>query len=272
MQMKKTNLADMDSVDPSDPDGRLFAGAIDAHSRLADFYKYRPPYSEVFFRELSGKLGLSRESVMLDLCCGRGELASKLASYCGGVFAVDGSAEMLKRRIVTKNVLYLKHDVNAESLALPGPVDHIAIGSAIHWIRLDSLRNIIRSHLKPGGKVLISHTMLKIDDQPYAMAASRVNEEYGQRSRSIDIWGTDKLAGCAYRAIDGLRVLSPVKFDTDTYYKIQTSYLYQDFFQRVTAEPESYRTRLHDALSPFLKDGKLSGTVVNWGVIYSADE
>lgn len=68
-------------VDVDNPRFKSSIDPISSHSRIANFYKFRPPYIEEFFVDASRKLELSKNSVILDLCCGRGELASRFAAF-----------------------------------------------------------------------------------------------------------------------------------------------------------------------------------------------
>ncbi|MBI5275207.1 MAG: methyltransferase domain-containing protein [Burkholderiales bacterium] len=247
---------------------------IAAHSQIAAYYQFRPPYAPRFFRDAAAKLGATPDSVLLDLCCGRGELAAGFAASCKAVFAVDGSAEMLEHRIAKPNVTFLQHDVNAEDLALPQAADHFVIGSAIHWIEPASLAGHIERQLKPGGKVLVTHTLLNLEGRPYAAALARLNGRFGSKGqgRSFEeLRGAARLRACGFESCDGVRVVRTAQFDTDYLFRSQMSYLYSDFYEQVMADVQAYRDQLAEAVSPFLDaEGKLSAQLVNWGVIYSA--
>ena len=119
-------------IDVDDPTFSYDVDPITAHSRIAQFYQYRPPYLKEFFEIIADKLNISGTGTLLDLCCGRGELASRFAEFAEHVFAVDGSKEMLDKKIPRENVEYFQADVNNGSLGLPWKVDYIVIGTVIH--------------------------------------------------------------------------------------------------------------------------------------------
>ncbi|ROZ79411.1 class I SAM-dependent methyltransferase [Ramlibacter sp. WS9] len=245
---------------------------IEAHSQIADFYKWRPAYAPSFFATAAQKLGLTADSCLLDLCCGRGELASGFSRFCGGVYAVDGSQRMLDNSIAMPGITYLLHDVNNEDISLAKPVDHIVIGSAIHWVEPQSLERLVKRNLKPQGKVLVTHTLMTIQNQPWYRGLANLNATYGKvgASRSVkELGGADRLAACGFSNVDGLRLGGPATFDVEYLYRSQLSYLYGGFYDRVSADLEGYRKRLADTVSAHCNaDGKLSGTLVNWGIVY----
>ncbi|MES2634465.1 MAG: class I SAM-dependent methyltransferase [Pseudomonadota bacterium] len=244
---------------------------IAEHSKLAKFYAGRPPYVPRFFKTAAQKLSLSHDSALLDLCCGRGELSTGFASHCRTIYAVDGSQQMLEHSIAGPNITYLLRDVNNEAVTLPGPVDHIVIGSAIHWIEPRSLAALIGLNLKDGGKVLVSHTLMKLESQPWFAALASLNADYGKSGEKNfkDLEGADRLQSCGFNRIDGIREVRQARFSVEQLYRSQLSYLYSEFYRQVSDDLQGYRTRLAELVTPHLDaDGKLSGTLVNWGVIY----
>ncbi|HVZ42366.1 MAG TPA: class I SAM-dependent methyltransferase [Ramlibacter sp.] len=245
---------------------------IEAHSRIAQFYRFRPPYKASFFDAAAQKLGLTPETVLLDLCCGRGELASGFSRLCKSIVAVDGSERMLEHRIERPNVSYLRHDLNGEPLALAERADHFVIGSAVQWLKPPKLRELVDDHLKPGGAILVTHTLFRMDGQPYARALAEFNEGFSRRPGQgfQGLGGAERMEALGFREIDRLRLTASVSFDVDYLFRNQLSYLYEDAFEQVTADMERYRTEMHKALARFCNaEGKLAATLVNWGVIYS---
>jgi ubiquinone/menaquinone biosynthesis C-methylase UbiE len=246
---------------------------IEAHSKLADFYDGRPPYVDDFFRQAGEQLGITPQSTLLDLCCGRGELASGFAAACRSIDAVDGSPQMLARRIERPNVTFRLHDVNREDLALAQAVDHIVVGSAIHWVDPSSLGRLIERNLKPGGKVLVTHTLMKFRNQPWSAPLARFNARFGRsgQGRSYqELAGVDRLGACGFGKVDGLRIVRHMRFGPEYLLRSQLSYLYAEFYGKVSQDIDAYRRGLAETIAPFLdSERKLSATLVNWGVIYA---
>jgi SAM-dependent methyltransferase len=243
--------------------------SIDAHSRIADFYKNRPPYLLNFIQEACKRLDISSSSVLLDLCCGRGELASQFSQFVKNIYAVDGSEKMLKNRIKSDSVIYMQHDVNQAKLVLPSVVDNVLIGSAIHWVSSNAIKNIINKNLTKNGKFLVTHTLFEMNTEPYFPALKKLNFEFGRiTNNSVDIRGIEKMKECNYSIVDSFRISAPVTFGIEYLYQNQLSYLYDDFYEKVKADIYAYKKEFIKNISPFLSNKKLGGKLINWGLIY----
>jgi SAM-dependent methyltransferase len=129
--MSNTNNYD---VDVDNPKWQPNLNSIATHSKIADYYKYRPPYLAEFFHIGAIKMKLRKSDKLLDLCCGRGELANGFSNYVDKIKAVDGSSQMLKNSIARNNISYHLADVNHDEMNFIEEIDHIVIGSAIHWV------------------------------------------------------------------------------------------------------------------------------------------
>lgn len=263
--MKKNKF----DVDVDNPGFQAEADPILAHSNIAHVYHYRPPYEGEFFRRAATKMNIAQPDHLIDLCCGRGELAIGFSKYAEKITGVDGSKEMLKHATMHPRVHYELADVNMGQLGFREPADHIVIGSAIHWISGMSLFQIIKEHLKPSGHILISHTLFKLEDTGYGAAIQAINSKYGKVPRSVDLWGVEKLAGCGLVRTDGLRIARKLSLSIEFIYKNQLSYAYGRFHDNLRAMGQLYRAEMLDALSKFTSDGHLSATLVNWGEIYT---
>jgi len=257
-------------VDVDNPQFKPSIDPIASHSRIANFYKFRPPYINEFFLEASRKLALSNNSVMLDLCCGRGELASRFAAFAKEVVAVDGSREMLAHKIINAKVKYHLLDINQEDLSSLKKVDIVVIGSAIHWVKKAAVQKLVDNHLSNNGKFLISHTLLRLDEQPYFASLQDLNKAFGRNPTSnVDLWGTEKMGKCGYQRLDGIRFVRSVSFDLEYLLHNQLSYAYDTFFENTMSNLDHYKKEFTKVISPYLEHGKLSAKLVNWGVIYA---
>lgn len=257
-------------VDVDNPEFKPSIDSISSHSRIANFYKFRPPYIEEFFVDASRKLALSKNSVILDLCCGRGELASRFATFTKEVVALDGSREMLAHKITNANVEYHLLDINDGDLTTLKKVDCVVIGSAIHWIKKEAIQKIVDNHLNSKGKFFITHTLFRFDEQPYFAPLQDLNKTYGRSPTSnVDLWGTEKMRNCGYQRLDGIRLVRSISFDLEYLLHNQLSYAYDTFFENTMSDLNQYKKDFTRVISPFLKQGKLSAKLVNWGVIFA---
>lgn len=256
------------NIDIDDPNFSSELDPIKSHSNIADIYKYRPPYTNEFFTEIAKKLQLNSEMNILDICCGRGELASGLSKYVMHINAVDASAEMLKNAIQRDNITYHLSDINKNALPFATKIDHVLIGSAIHWIRSDTIQSIINNHLHEKSMILVSHTLFKFDDEQFTQSLNDLNSKYGKTNRSVDLWGRSKMNKCGYKEVDSLRLTRKVTFDINFLFMNQLSYAYHNFYENIVSNPTVYKQDFFETISPFAKNGHLSGQLINWGLLY----
>lgn len=101
---------------------------------------------------------------VLDVGCGKGEFAIRLAERAGRVDAVDRSPEMIEaaRRVVPANVTCLQGDI--AELTLPaGAYDAITSISALHHLPLPTVLPRLAQALRPGGILIgVSHHRLDL--------------------------------------------------------------------------------------------------------------
>lgn len=105
----------------------------------ASLYEHlRPPYPSDFFHRVARKLGLSRESSLIDLGTGPGLLALGFGPYVGRVVGVDPEPAMLdaaRRAAASAGQALTLIEGKAETLADDiGSFDVVTIGRALHWM------------------------------------------------------------------------------------------------------------------------------------------
>ena len=105
----------------------------------AEHYRYgRPPYSPLLEQVLSGELDLDGGGRLLDVGCGPGVLAIRLASFFEAVVGVDPDLDMLvegRRAAAEKGVSNITWvQALAEDLpeAGPGPYRLVTFGQSFH--------------------------------------------------------------------------------------------------------------------------------------------
>jgi ubiquinone/menaquinone biosynthesis C-methylase UbiE len=105
----------------------------------ASLYEHlRPPYPSEFFRSVAGKLGLSRQSSLIDLGTGPGLLALGFAPYVGRIVGVDPEPAMLdaaRRAAASTGHALALIEGKVETLGPDiGSFDIVTIGRALHWM------------------------------------------------------------------------------------------------------------------------------------------
>ena len=125
-------------------------GAAFADSEVAALYVHRPPYAAAAFARLL-EAATSRRR-LLDLGCGEGKVARRLAPHFQEVVAVDPSHAMiaLGRSLpggAAENLHWLC--ATAEEADLTGTFDVVTFASSIHWMDPEPLFKVLKPHLGP---------------------------------------------------------------------------------------------------------------------------
>lgn len=242
---------------------------IYAHSNLAKYYKYRPPYMDEFYNELSSRLIINPNDKILDLCCGRGELANGMTKFVNKIHAVDGSSEMLANSIENINISYHSCNVNFGKLPFDDKFNYFLIGTAVHWIKDAALISIIKDNLATAGKICIIHRTLKFDEQDFNRSLLQLNSKFGKKPNKIDFSANQRMKNIGFENIETIRVEKMVSFNLKYLYLNQLSRAYGLFQKNIIANPDFYKTQFIERLSPFSKNGSITGKLINYAAIYS---
>jgi SAM-dependent methyltransferase len=136
---------------------------LDLFAGCAPYYwRYRTPYAPEAIAFAVARLGLTRESRILDLGCGPGTLALDFAPRVGEVIALDADPEMLPeaRRLAEEthadNVRWIQ--AGSEELGqFDWSLSGASLGQSFHWMDRDQvLRDINRLIDGDGGLALVN--------------------------------------------------------------------------------------------------------------------
>jgi ubiquinone/menaquinone biosynthesis C-methylase UbiE len=139
----------------------LFCGTATYYSR------FRPGYPPEVFDLLVDKFSLDKTSRVLDLGCGTGQIALKIAPLVHEVIAIDPQEEMLRegKLLASKNRIASINWYLDESADLPllsgiiGEIDLAVIARAFHWMeKKQTLRDLYTITRPGGGLAIISDT------------------------------------------------------------------------------------------------------------------
>ena len=156
---------------------------------VAKFYPARIPYAPGFFAALAKLAGLSKESFVLDLGCGTGELAVGLAPYCGSALGIDRSGGMLSmRRPLPENVRLIEGDLNSGAPQAPQRADLVTIGRALHYLKRETLLPFLGSAAKKSASVVVCNSRIH-RSTPWAEDYNRLIESYVERIKHPDFYG-----------------------------------------------------------------------------------
>jgi SAM-dependent methyltransferase len=242
--------------------------AIASHDRVAKAYHFRLPYGASFFEKIAQGIGLGPESLVLDLCCGRGTVATGLAAHCKAADAVDGAPDMIARAQQAPNVAYHLFNVGSPEYrdwARGKRYDLISIGMGVHWLD-DAAIAGLREQLRPGGRIVTLATQFSGSKlNPWFPEFQAVRDEYIPRLE-LDWSGRKQLLAA------GFGRSRPVK---EIYIKqIPVSFLamnmmsYARGYQKVVDNFALIVAALEERLAPFTNDGMLECYWENWARVF----
>ncbi len=130
-------------------------------SSSASYYTdFRKPYPDELISLVRERFQLNGGGVLLDVGCGTGQLLIPLSGDFNRVIGVDVSVEMidfaqqraLECRVGNAEFLTMAGE---EIGTLPGEIDLVTFGSAIHWMDIPRTLTAARAIIKPDGGVAI---------------------------------------------------------------------------------------------------------------------
>ncbi len=136
--------------------GPQYAATFQDRSIVAA-YHHRPPYPAETFAILDGLI-TSAPRVVLDVGCGTGDIARRLAPFVERVDAVDVSAPMIEKgkQLPGGDDPRLRWIVGrVEKVALRPPYALVTAGESLHWMDWQVALPRLRQLLAPGGYVAI---------------------------------------------------------------------------------------------------------------------
>jgi SAM-dependent methyltransferase len=145
-------------------------GAWFTDQGIADAYPHRPPYPQEAV-QLLADLVTDRPRTVLDVGCGTGDLARRLAPQVDRVDAVDASAAMLAkgRRLPGGDHPHVSwQHAPAETAVLAPPYALVTAGESLHWMDWAVVLPRFARVLSPGGVLAVVE---RDWDGPPALAA-----------------------------------------------------------------------------------------------------
>lgn len=130
------------------------------------YARFRPDYPEEVIDLLCNNFGLGRKSRVLDLGCGTGQIALRLAPFVSEVVAMDPQAEMISEGEAIssargiKNIKWLlgeSADINRMSADI-GEIVLTVIAQVFHWMDRKQTLNDLYLITKSGGGIAVIST------------------------------------------------------------------------------------------------------------------
>jgi len=158
--------------------------AATGFGRAAECYERgRPSYPPAAIARVIDNLGVTRESVVLDLAAGTGKLTRLLLPHVSRVIAVEPVPEM-RRELTARLPTVTALDGTAEAIPLADDsVDAVFVGQAFHWFRTtEAAAEIARVLTTRGGLGLLWNEPTWTDQDTPWLAAFRATVEQHKRA------------------------------------------------------------------------------------------
>jgi SAM-dependent methyltransferase len=227
-----------------------------------DFYRFREPYPAEFFKNVAGQLGLTRETRLLDVGCGPGNLVIGFAPFVGRCTAIDVEPGMLRAATqaaaqVAMNVEFRQTAV--QDLAAEDSYDFVTIGRALHWLPREETLAVFEQVVAPGGSIATcGSTGGDLPGNKWMPAYKRVRSAWStdpSESRykiDMDQW----FAPSRFRKAAEIRV--PYKHRVTIEDLIRRALSYSTSSPAVVGERRpQFEDELRAALEPFAQDGAM---------------
>lgn len=151
---------------------------------VAEAYVHRPPYPEQLFELMRGLI-VDEPRNVLELGCGTGEIARRLAPEVERVDAVEPSAAMLDigRSLAggDHSNLHWRHS-SAEAFDYRGPYALIVAAESIHWLDWPVVFSRMAATISAKGRLFIVHNRRVVAD----WNAARIGALIGRLSANRD--------------------------------------------------------------------------------------
>lgn len=238
---------------------------------MVDAYGSRPPYPaglDPLFVELAG----GPEAHLLDLGCGTGELARRLAPRLRAITAVDQSERMIARARslpggAAANITWLVG--RAEDVAVAGPFSAALAAQSFHWFDWAVLVRRLTDWL-PTRRLIL--TDRREASAPWSDALAGLYRRFSTNQDFEPFDLVDELIARRYLIVEGRLTPRPDPFPQaiDDYVTALHS---QNGFSRdrmAAADAQAFDDAVREAVAPHARNGVLTlqiGTRVVWGRI-----
>jgi SAM-dependent methyltransferase len=242
----------------------------------ASLYEHlRPPYPSEFFHSVAERLGLSRQSSLIDLGTGPGLLALGFAPYVGRIVGVDPEPAMLdaaRRAAASTGHALALIEGKVETL---GPdidsFDVVTIGRALHWMdREPTLARLDRLVARDGAIAICASFSATDGSNPWLDGYNDVRRRWSPAK----LWEEAGRGTRAHRDLPAFfrgSAFQPTELVTvETSHTVSMEDLTRRTLTYSSSSPEALgenaEPMLRDVgehLAPFSRDGAIAETIVS---------
>jgi len=139
-------------------------------NRVANYVKYRPTYPREVLQLFKEKMGLTSDSIVVDVGSGPGVLARQFLENGNTVYCVEPNDAMREaaEELLAEYAGFRSVNGSSEETTLPETsVDFITAAQAFHWFRPEPTREEFQRILKPDGYVALIWNIRQLDSTPF---------------------------------------------------------------------------------------------------------
>lgn len=129
--------------------GHLFEAQSQAYAA------FRPTYSDSLFDTIYKFSGSPRKELAVDVGCGTGQVAARLARDYARVIGCDGSASQLSVATPAPNLSYTQSPAERMEFLADSSVDLVTVGEALHWFDTAAFYREVRRVLRSDGTMAL---------------------------------------------------------------------------------------------------------------------
>jgi len=238
----------------------------------------RPPYAAALFDRVAERVGLTRDSAVLDLGCGPGQLALGFARRAGAVTAIDPEPEMLHIAAAqAAEAGYEIRFIEGSSYDIGPALGRFrltAIGRAFHWMdRADTLTRLDGMIEADGALALFGDHYPDVPENAWRAVYNAVLDHYSaedsaRRQRKAADWPAHEtvLLASPFSRLERIGVIesrrTPVAHIEDRL--LSLSSVSRD---KIGARADAMVAELREKLAPFVIEGTIAEVVESEALI-----
>jgi len=231
------------------------------YERRAPHYSGRTPYVEKFIRETLVSEQITRVHSVLDLCTGRGEIASIISNLADHIDAIDGAKNMLSMAREIPNVTYYLMDLNTiqfREFCSGKQYNLVTIGRGAHFLDPSTLSHL-RNCINDNGKMVTFNSRADKSNS-WLSEYNQVLSKFGIGRRSTNGRGHRNLLDAGYSLTRTCQRVFNVNVSVEYISKLGLSYSENEIALK---HIEEFNQEMRQRMTAFLNKGMLDFRLVN---------